>query len=388
MHSYSRRWTRQPQRNCKIDESNQLTLGLRSLIVSSNGYTDLVDSREFTGVAPRQSISEIGTGFAFNGSSTYLTRPDTTPSAYSFAAIVRTSTSSGVRNICSIGAGAAYAGQLRQDNTQLSFYHESAAPRLASEAGVMVAGSSHFIVGTWDGVSTSRLYRNGTLKSSNVNCTSIRSVTALVVGRESNSVQFWSGDISLFAYYGRQLASDEVADLYRNPWQLFKPRRIWVPQSGISGNIYTLSPSGGIAFSGTATAIRTRAQVPTGGPVFAGTAPITFTPAAGSTTYTITPSGGVVFSGTAVARRTRALAPTGGVVLGGTAAQIRTRALVPDGGIDFGGTAPQIRTRISLPVGGVTFSGTAGIIFIPAGGLPASNENRISVGVSRAIRLS
>lgn len=154
------------------------------------------------------------------------------------------------------------------------------------------------------------------------------------------------------------------------------------------GTVYTITPSGGVALSGTVASRRTRVDIPSGGVVLAGTAAITFIPATGGVVYNITPLGGFSLAGTVFLARTRIDVPSGGFVLSGTVAARRTRVDVPSGGVVFAGTAPQIRTRVDMISGGVVFLGNAGIIFIPAGGLPPSADNRISMGVGRASRLS
>lgn len=49
-----------------------------------------------------------------------------------------------------------------------------------------------------------------------------------------------SGPVLDARIYSRCLTASEVKEMYDNPWQLFAPRRIWVPQANISG-VPTLS---------------------------------------------------------------------------------------------------------------------------------------------------
>jgi len=288
-------------------------------------------------------------------------------------------------------------------------------------SGVLLASSTDGVLpaNTWTHIAyvkrglgdTHEIYVNGEpCLGSHVDANYAETAAVHTLGRRAASTQQFSGMIQDVRINNYAMFADEIRGLYRNPWQLFAPETRYMMSAGAAGGgiTYTITPSGGIVFSGAvpllrtraqipsggitfsgvATLLRTRAQIPTGGTVFSGTAPITFVPAAGGTTYTITPSGGIAFSGTVPLLRTRIQVPTGGVSFGGTAGFLRTRALVPSGGVVFGGSAAQIRTRVSLPVGGVTFSGNAGMIFIPAGGLPSSDYNRITVGVGRSTRLS
>jgi hypothetical protein len=252
-------WRQQPQIAVGIDWNNPISRGLKSAV---NGgafnFADLVDANAFVGSNSGKAIIKNGVALNFNGSSDFLSKTIAAPPAYTTLCIVRTNTGSGVNNIMSAGAGGAYAWQIRQDSNQLSFYHESGgAPQLASESGVMTAGSEHIIVGTWDGASTTKLYRAGALRSSNTNVASIRSVTSLVIGRESNVVQYWNGGIALCATWFRELSAKEVFDVSNNPWLLFPPlpRRIWAPVSA-GGGAYTITAAAGsYALAGKAAAV-------------------------------------------------------------------------------------------------------------------------------------
>lgn len=253
--------------------------------------------------------------------------------------------------------------------------------------------------------------------------------SVITIAGSPNNGQGYQGGVLLAGLYNRALLDSEIVALSANPWQLFTaPRKkVWTPAAA-SGTIYTITPSGGIAFSGGTTLrrthvqpvsgsiafsgtaalrrthvqpvsggitftgavslLRTRVQVPSGQVTFGGTAPITFVPAAGGTVYTITPSGGISFSGSASFRRTHVQTVSGGLSFAGAAPLIRVRAMVPSGSIVFGGAVPQIRTHVIVPSGQIVFSGSAGIVFIPAGSVTAVNLSRISMGLDRAHRLS
>lgn len=68
---------------------------------------------------------------------------------------------------------------------------------------------------------------------------------------------YWNGAIFLAAAWARVLSDDEMIALYENPWQLFAPRRIWVPQAAIAG-LPTLSLPTYTPGSLTATGFRPR----------------------------------------------------------------------------------------------------------------------------------
>jgi len=137
--------------------------------------------------------------------------------------------------------------------------------------------------------------------------------------------------------FSGQLTDAQIDSVGANPWQLFAPRSIWVPvSSSTSGTSYTISPSGGITFTGSGTEVNTKILDVSGGVAFAGTGSITF--AGGGTTHTIIPSGGITF--------------------GGTGTEIDSKVFIPTGGFTFGGTATIVDGKIFPSSGGISFSGT------------------------------
>jgi hypothetical protein len=144
------------------------------------------------------------------------------------------------------------------------------------------------------------------------------------------------------------------------------------PSSGLvfSGTTLTqrgrlFNPSGSIVFSGTTTNVRSRQISPAGTVLFSGTAPITFTSGGGS--FVITPSGGITFSGSNVLIKSKVYLPTGGLIFSGTASFSRGRIISSSGGLVFSGTTAFIKSNFYEPSGGVVFSGSAPMIFTPGG---------------------
>lgn len=165
----------------------------------------------------------------------------------------------------------------------------------------------------------------------------------------------------------------------------------------------TLAVSGSVVFSGTETVKRVRAQIPSGSVVFSGAVDVlherSITPAGDitfsgtapfqtSAEFVISPSGSVVFSGSIELTRLRALVPAGDITFSGTQTLLRTRAAIPAGSVDFSGTNIFARTRVSAPAGQVTFQGHAALIFRPFDAIDGQYVNRLTIGVSRANRLS
>lgn len=148
----------------------------------------------------------------------------------------------------------------------------------------------------------------------------------------------------------------------------------WLPietqAAGGGPTEYVITPSGGVAFSGSVTLLRGKVFTSSGGVTFGGTA----TYETHSAQRIITPSGGVVFSGTADVifdgNGNFVINPSGGIVFGGTAGLIKGRVLPVSGGISFAGTAPYIThnsENIITPSGGIVFSGHANVIYTAFG---------------------
>lgn len=206
---------------------------------------------------------------------------------------------------------------------------------------------------------------------------------------------------------------------------------LWVPKSSVGrfvaaggSSSYTFTPSGSITFSGgtvlvrgkvlqpggtlalsgSASLIRGRVFLPSGGIVFSGaptiahgkvfqpSGQITFSGTAPFSTlnqYTFVPSGSVVFSGTNLFVRGKAFAPGGSIAFQGTNTFVRGKVLQTSGQITFsGGVTNLTRGKVWEPSGSIQFGGTASLIFTPAGGSPVSALNKISMYVSRTMRLS
>jgi hypothetical protein len=87
----------------------------------------------------------------------------------------------------------------------------------------------------------------------------------------------------------------------------------------------------------------------------------------GPQTLTVTPSGGISFSGAATKLRGRLPATAGGLSFAGaatvTSQQVHSRTVTPAGGIAFGGAAAFVRTCSRVVSGGIHFSGAAAVEF-------------------------
>jgi len=181
------------------------------------------------------------------------------------------------------------------------------------------------------------------------------------------------------------LSAGEFRAIYGGFWQLFAPRRIYIPGTAAvaGGTEYTITPSGSIVFSGGVSQVRDRTLAPSGAIAFSG-APVQIH------TRVQIPSGSVTLSGAVSQVHEHAIPTAGSVVFSGSA-PITTSAvyqITPSGEIVFSGAPSQVHEKIVSASGQLVFSGAAGMIYIPAGGVASSDYQRISVGLGRASRLS
>lgn len=130
----------------------------------------------------------------------------------------------------------------------------------------------------------------------------------------------------------------------------------------IAGGVQTrtVTPSGGISFSGTAPAVRSTIKTPTGGIILSGTA-------ASVRGATRAASGGITLSGAATVLRSAVREAAGGLAFSGAAAvsffsAVQTRIITPAGGIVFSGTAAIVRTCTRLTSGGISLAGNASVV--------------------------
>lgn len=166
---------------------------------------------------------------------------------------------------------------------------------------------------------------------------SVTSTARLEIGEASGLGRNSNSACAMQAISGRAWTDQEALSLLANPWQLFAPRTIFVPITTSSGGTtYTITPSGGIVFSGTGTEINTKVLDVSGGVTFAGTGSVTF--ASGGTSYIISPSGGVTLAGTGTQVQSKVIIPSGGISFAGTGLDLRTKVIDISGGVTFGGT--------------------------------------------------
>jgi len=141
-------------------------------------------------------------------------------------------------------------------------------------------------------------YLDGVAQATKVTGTRTQTITGILVGRDTTQNNLVNTQTALLLLWNRALSAGEHAEIARNPWQVFAPRpmRVYFEAAGGGGGTeFVITPSGGVAFSGSVTLLRGKVFTSSGGVTFGGTA----TYETHSAQRIITPSGGVVFSGTA-----------------------------------------------------------------------------------------
>lgn len=129
----------------------------------------------------------------------------------------------------------------------LRFLAASNYPVELEDPGTLPLNQWVFVCGTTDGrdeIGVSTLYVNGVaVATTRALLIPPTNTVPLQIGGDTNGAApryAMSGPVLDARIYSRCLTASEVKEMYDNPWQLFAPRRIWVPQANISG-VPTLS---------------------------------------------------------------------------------------------------------------------------------------------------
>lgn len=209
------------------------------------------------------------------------------------------------------------------------------------------------------------LWRNGERFTTSATAVlSAYRTAAFRIGALSDAGDPFEGLIGDMRMWSRVLSDGEAEEesTVHGSWALFEPQRIWVPVASAAGADFTFSGSGGIQFSGAATAQSTASfsVSGSGGLQFAGAATNTFTNA-----FSVSGSGGLSFGGTASGVYTTAWAASGsgGLQFGGAAGASSGSdyAVTGAGGITFAGAAAALNSAdFSMSAtGGLLFAGAA-----------------------------
>lgn len=265
---YAPRRISQPQGGAQIDWGNPITEGLAFALTPAH----LDRFQRYNGVG-ESAVDTLGqnrlgdTAFTFAGSGQNQALFDFAPAVQNFPltflAIARRNVASADIALVSIGAGTQRQVLYINQNTPAMFSGAGGATAQAVGAVDTMTtspGSAFWAAGRVASATNRDVWLNGALLSSNNGSISTSAANVAAVGAYWNNdvpSLYWNGAIFLAAAWSRVLSSTEMAILYQNPWQLFAPRRIWVPQAAITG-LPTLSLPTYTPGSLTATGFRPR----------------------------------------------------------------------------------------------------------------------------------
>lgn len=241
----------QPQYVAGVDWGNPITRGLVALV---NGYTmtDAVSGRllTLTGGTDRQTGAN-GSSLVMSGTQ-YASLPlaGMAGSYKTLFALANPSALTGAHIMC----GLAHSGSssnvaeiyLNNEGRALFFENNSSSgsDQVITSPGVVSVGSWQSVFGRTSAAGHSVITnRNSTGPDGNATLT--QSVDQFNIGVERYNGSYgnqFKGQIPIAACWNRALSDAEVAELQRNPWQLFRPvqRRIWVAvasSGGASGSL-------------------------------------------------------------------------------------------------------------------------------------------------------
>lgn len=153
--------------------------------------------------------------------------PDAAPSSTGFSAFFQTGQTTFNWN----HASASYQGAF-------SLYNSGGYPTCKFTGG-FTAGKTEVIGGTYDGT-TLVVYRAGVFENSQTAANGLSGVplnSLQLLGGTGGTVA-WAGSMPFFLWdTGRAYSAAEMAVLHANVWQVFAPRRIWVPVSAGGSDI-------------------------------------------------------------------------------------------------------------------------------------------------------
>lgn len=243
-----RPWTRQPQGAERVNRANKLADGVVLLWSAANPKWDASDGVELTepvGLATRE-VSNPGRVLSFaSASSTGISK--TVPTldtsrGLSIHVIVNPSNVSETNTFAGFGLATGSAGYAVID---LSGTESNDPVRVIhSSNGSTFGGAYHnspptnqwdAYTGVFNGGTTNVLFRNGvqltpsfTAGSSSVG---FPNIVRLDVGQswQGSPVSRLTGKLALVVLWNRRLSAAEAFSLAVNPWQLFAPRRIYIP---------------------------------------------------------------------------------------------------------------------------------------------------------------
>jgi len=144
----------------------------------------------------------------------------------------------------------------------LAFVKRAVSTRITA-TGVVAPLENCVIAGSYG--SSNRLYKNGILLGSDTgNLVTVQGAPSWV-GHDGVGTEDWDtgGAIYFIGNWSRQLSDSEVGEISRNPWQLFEPRRIFVPVAAAGGGTAAITAAAGAATASSLAGASTAASAAT-----------------------------------------------------------------------------------------------------------------------------
>jgi hypothetical protein len=256
---FSRPWTEQPQDAAGVDWSNPLTAGLLRLLLPIGGRMVDVMGGSVTQIGCVARATPSGIAITNNGES--ISGGSVAPSNYiSLPVLAAGPVSTLFGGIRFSTPGASRVSALFSTGGNADTAHEIDAGNAFGDANLV-----YFYAYT--GTATNPLlYSDGVLAvgTNPTNKTITNRTPFVLLGSYSNAsagptnrmfcaanaafnaTSVYAHDVGafIFAQWSRQLTPAESIEVTRNPWQLFAPRRIYIPTAVAAGGLPTLTSLG------------------------------------------------------------------------------------------------------------------------------------------------
>jgi hypothetical protein len=245
--------TEQPQEAVDIDRSNPLSRGLSVAVLPSLGDRDLISgTRALTyGTAPNRSPGSAGIAIdstAADGGS-YIEFADARlcgaeQSHYLLGELGAAGTYLGIIGACDTSNNPGVLLQQFSSTSQVYLWTGSSSGGFGNTVDFFNAGLIG--VGMTAGAGGTSIFRNGAVYASGLQAPTARSTSRVLTFSELsvNTTYNTQGKWYIRLGWSRSLTTEEMQRVHANPWQLFAPRRIYIPYAAAAGGLPTLTSLG------------------------------------------------------------------------------------------------------------------------------------------------
>ncbi|OYD53254.1 hypothetical protein CGK74_13650 [Thauera propionica] len=351
-----RRHHRQPLSAHRIDWANPLTMGLHSAVVAGN-LRDLVSGELLTTVRPEFIVDvpdAAGVATDVRGTTTSGTVSLTVPASglstrsFTFAA--------GINRVSGNGVGG------RAGLSNILLWHVS------GQWDLRLGGTNYTQAGianpeTWYDIaitgspSAARLYVDGEAVIAG-GAPAAGTMSDFVLGSDPGGGGSWNAAFTWLAFWRRDLSAEELAEVRRNPWQLFRAEPLRIYSLPSTGTEQAIAASGTATASATAQLAASIALAGVGVALASGSGTLS-----GTQSAPIAADGAATASGTAAPRIDITLSALGLAVATGTATPDAATAgsLAASGAATATGSAGQVASVTIAAEGLAQAAATAGL---------------------------